>query len=228
LIKFKVPSDKDLFIRELNEDDSTAYLVAQVMTEEPENTLDAQKYITAKRSNFATRLKDFRKSQTQKANWRSGRYKYLKGIREFTRSVEGKQFHRKLSQYLVTRGILKGPKHVNPLKASGNEDYNESLGMGRYDLPDFLVHLSSFRTHLMIETRYYQSLSDEVDYFLLLESVITKLNDLESRVLESMMSYNEFVPSEDDREFLEAIVGEIDHENIDKYIGNLFSKGIEE
>lgn len=216
MIKFKSQYDKELFVRELSEDDSVNYLISKIINEEPDSLLDAQKYITFKRKDFVTRLKNFRKSQIQKSNWRSGHYKYLKGIREFARSVEGKQFHRRLSRYLVNRGILKGQQQSNSLTNSVSEDYNSNLGFGRYDLPDLLVHLSSFRTHLMIETRYYQSMSDETDYFLLLETMLNKLSDLESRILESMISYNEFNMTEDDKEFFESIIGENLEESLEE------------
>lgn len=205
-MKFKKAQDKEVFLRELKNYEYPTYLS---IDEEVEKTFDAQNFITTKRKDFANRLKSFRRSQAQKSNWRSGRYKYLKGIREFSKSVEGKQFHRKLSRYLVGRGILKGQRQE---KTTLNTTNNEQLELTRYNLSDFLVALSSLRTHLLIETRYYQSLSDEVDYFVLLETLITKLNDVEKRVLESMMDYESFDFTEDDELFLEAIVGDIEYE----------------
>lgn len=205
MIKFKSQYDKELFFRELSEDDSVNSLISKVINEEPDSLLDAQKYITSKRKDFVTRLKNFRQSQIQKSNWRSGRYKYLKGIREFARSIEGKQFHRRLSRYLVNRGILRGQQQANSLNKSVSEEFIDS-SFGRYDLPDLLVHLSSLRTHLMIETRYYQSMSDETDYFLLLETTLKKLSDLEDRILECLINYNEFIMTSDDKEFFESII----------------------
>lgn len=205
-MKFKKTQDKEVFLRELKNYEYPTYLS---IDEEVEKTFDAQNFITTKRKDFANRLKSFRRSQAQKANWRSGRYKYLKGIREFSKSVEGKQFHRKLSRYLVGRGILKGQRQE---KTTLNTTNNEQLELTRYNLSDFLVALSSLRTHLLIETNYYQSLSDEVDYFVLLETLLAKLNDVEKRVLESMIDYESFDFTEDDELFLEAIVGDIEYE----------------
>ena len=200
MIKFKSLSDKDLFMHEISEDDLSNYLTFNIRYLNEGNGSDsdsteAEKYLTRKRKDFLVGLKNFRRSQIQKANWRAHRYKYLKGIREFTRSVEGKQFHRRLSRYLVSRGILKGPRNAS-----------ESFSLGRFEAPDFLVSLSSLRTHLFIESRYYQTPSDEVDYFILLEIFIKKLNDMESRIIESMTNYTEFVPTQDDLDFLESVV----------------------
>ena len=130
-MKFKSPQDRELFLRELHEDEYSR--LSFELDESPENTLDAQKYITIKRSNFATRLKDFRKSQTQKANWRAGKYKYLKGIREFARSVEGKQFHRRLSRYIVSTGILRGPRDQRPINPRNPQHEECSSELSRYD-----------------------------------------------------------------------------------------------
>ena len=218
MLKFKNLSDKDLFLHELYENEYDR--VVHEIDENSDSILEAQKYITAKRSNFSTRLVDFRKSQNQKAAWRANKYKYLKGIKEFARSVAGKQFHRSLSRYLVSRGILRGSKDQRPINprnpttpgASQQEEYIP--GLGRYEAPDLLVSLSSLRTHLLIETRYYQPISDEVDFFLLLEVLVEKLNEIESRILESMISYKDFDPTKDDIDFLEAVVGGIDTELI--------------
>lgn len=215
MIKFKTPQDREIFLQELYQDDYSGYVQARLLNEDSENTLDSQKYITGKRKDFAVGLKDFRKSQAQKANWRANKYKYLKGIREFSRSVEGKQFHRRLSRYLVSRGVLRKPNNqvdkLDGLSKARPEEFNSTLG--RYDAPDFLVALSSCKTHLLIETRYYQTVSDEVDYFLMLEAVVKKLNNLETRILESMTNYEEFELTEEDIEFLEAIVGDFEYEN---------------
>jgi hypothetical protein len=203
-MKFKKTQDREVFLRELKSYDYPTYLS---IDEEIEKSFDAQNFITTKRKDFANRLKSFRRSQAQKANWRTSRYKYLKGIREFAKSVEGKQFHRKLSRYLVGRGILKGQR-----QEKSNVVNNEQFELNRYSLPEFLVALSSLRTHLLIETRYYQSLSDEVDYFILLETLIAKLNNLENRTLESIIDYNSFNFTEDDLLFLEAIVGDVEYQ----------------
>jgi hypothetical protein len=187
-------------MHEISEDDLSNYLTFNIRYLNEDNGSDsdsteAEKYLTRKRKKLLVGLKNFRRSQIQKANWRAQRYKYLKGIREFTRSVEGKQFHRRLSRYLVSRGILKGPRNAS-----------ESFSLGRFEAPDFLVSLSSLRTHLFIESRYYQTPSDEVDYFILLEIFVKKLNDMESRIIESMTNYTEFVPTQDDLDFLESVV----------------------
>ncbi len=103
------------------------------------------------RTPLVKKLKDSRKSQTQKTNWRKNRHKMMKGIKKFHRSVDGKRFHRKLGNYIATR-ITKGD-------ASKNENGYEVL-MAKQD---FLKGLNSAKQHLFVELDYYHSLDEQVE-----------------------------------------------------------------
>ena len=61
-----------------------------------------------KRRGLVSRLKDMQKSGKTKAQWRTGRWKIMRGIKRFHRSTEGKRFHRQLGRFLATRDTDKG------------------------------------------------------------------------------------------------------------------------
>jgi len=58
-----------------------------------------------KRKGIVTRVKDFRKGQTQKGNWRKNRWRIMKGINQYHRSTTGKKFHKKLGRFLALRDL---------------------------------------------------------------------------------------------------------------------------
>ena len=122
-MKFKSPQDKQIFVQELKDHNCPPHIYAM---DEVENSPLAKNFLTTNRQKFSIKLKDFRRSQNQKHNWRIGKYKYLTGIREFAKSVEGKQFHRRLSRYLISRGVLRGPrqeKNTFGINRNSSESY---------------------------------------------------------------------------------------------------------
>lgn len=136
-----------------------------------------------KRKALITPYRDFNKSQAAKAGWRSARYSHLKGIREFSRSVEGKKFHRNLAKFLTDRE----PGHV----------------LNRYESADLLTLLSSFRTHAILELNYYKPLSEEVDFFNAIEVLVNLVDGYSVKILESIYSYDGFEIKE---EFYDNII----------------------
>lgn len=113
-------------------------------------------------------LKDFRKSQNQKANWRKNRWKIMKGIKAFAKSTEGKKFHRKLGTFLATRDF-------------GGLRYNEAL--------ELIPIISSVLTHTFIELDYWRSFDEEVEYGVFSDEVLeeclgimNKIKDFNSSV----------------------------------------------
>lgn len=152
------------------------------------------------RRSLVKKMKDFRKSQNQKANWRRNKWKYLKGIKKFHRSTDGKKFHRTLGRYLSTRII-------------------ENFSPNRFEstIDDILTAISSARTHLYIDLGYYKPLVEEVEYSELLEYYIPLLNSIELKLIESN------VPSLTDEE-LEGLLRLIDYEIVEE----IFSIKIDE
>lgn len=121
------------------------------------------------RESIIPKLKSFRKAQASKAAWRKNRYKYMKGIKAFHKSTEGKRFHRSLGRFLATR------------MHSGDKG---KLTMGYGERFESLKGISSLRTHLYIDTMYYRPLDEQVDFDLYLdEAVIATINE-EKRLYE--------------------------------------------
>jgi len=133
-----------------------------------ESGLSSMEEFLKKRRDLEIELTNWERSQAQKQNWREYRWKYMRGIQKFHRSTAGKKFHRQLGRFLATRDF----SDLSYLKrASTIEKVVECV--------DLLVPLLSSLTHALIEKRYYESnLSEEVDYNVFLEILITKIRDV--------------------------------------------------
>lgn len=127
-----------------------------------------------KRRPLITGLVSFQKSQLTKQQWRSSRWKFLRGIRKFHRSLAGKRLHRSLARFLATR-ILR--PHLGYLK-----DRYESLEPLKFDA---LKALSSCKTHMYIEEEYYSVLSEAAEYSSFMEYAIPLLNSIEWRLYQN-------------------------------------------
>lgn len=138
-------------------------------------------------------LVNFRRKQIQKGQWRKQRWKYLRGIRKWHRSVKAKRFHRAMGRYLATR--------IFRPKMSTLANRYESLD----PLQDqALKAISSMRTHLYIDLGYYQSIEEEADLFQLLEYAIPVLNEIEVKLFQN----SETELTEDETELLLRMVDE--------------------
>jgi len=116
-------------------------------------------------------LSNFRQSQLTKQQWRSSRWKFMRGVRKFHRSIQAKRMHRAMGRFLATR--IFRPKH-EPLKKR-----YESLDPLQFDA---LKALSSYKTHLYIEGDYYQSIEEEAEYRSLLDYSLPLLNSIEMKI----------------------------------------------
>ena len=150
-MKFRDLKDAHLFLLEIGK----ASLIESVKDSSwyPEEEL-IQEFISARRA-LIPKLKDFRKSQTSKENWRKNRYNMMKGIKSFHKSTDGKKFHRSLGRYLATR-IAKSGRY--------NENYDDKY--------EALKGVSSLRTHLYIDSGYYKSLEEQIDFELFMDEVV--------------------------------------------------------
>lgn len=119
-------------------------------------------------------LVNFRRKQIQKGQWRKQRWKYLRGIRKWHRSVKAKRFHRAMGRYLATR--------IFRPKMSTLANRYESLDPLQGEA---LKSISSTRTHLYLELDYYQSIEEEADLFQLLEYAIPVLNEIEVKLFQN-------------------------------------------
>jgi hypothetical protein len=218
-LKFRNNTDKELLLQELKEDNEID--VSDIDLDDPEKfeafiqRTDIKKYLVGRRKNLLKRLKDFRRSQLQKHNWRAGRYKYLKGIRQFSKSVEGKRFHRNLARFMATRGILtrapaKKAEYGTSSRLREDQNYLEigNTFLNRYDTTDLLMLVTAFTNRLMLETRYYLQPSEEADYLLMLEMVLPELFALCNRISESITNYDDFELKEDDIYLLDSLLND--------------------
>jgi hypothetical protein len=137
------------------------------------------------RSGLVTKLKDHRKSQDAKAQWRSNKHSMMKGINAFHKSTEGKRFHRNLGNFLATR--FTGSK--NDKKVS--------------EMCEFLKTINSAKTHMLIELTYYHSIDEQAE----LESLVFEyaqpyFKSIEDKVIAGVEL------SEDETEFLKDVCGQ--------------------
>jgi hypothetical protein len=216
-VKFRNGTDKELLLQELRGDPEIDTADVDFENEKTFEAFiqrpDVKKYVVGRRKNLLKRLKDFRKSQVQKHNWRAGRYKYLKGIRQFSRSVEGKRFHRNLARFMVTRGVLtkspaKKAEYGTSSRLREDQNYLEvgNTHLSRFDSAKFLVLLTALTNRLVLETQYYLQPSEEADYLVMLEVVLPHLSDLCRRVEEAIIDYEDFQLREDDVYLIDSLL----------------------
>lgn len=144
-MKFRNPEDKIRFILE----EGISVDVDKVDDWSPSD--DVLELFFKRRKELTGKLKSFRKSQDTKEQWRTNRYKMMKGIRAFHDSTKGKQHHRSMGRFLATRDSVFG----NPYKS------NEAIKA-----------LSSLETHLYIERDYYCGISEQIGLELMLDEVL--------------------------------------------------------
>jgi len=149
-MKFNTTLDAQTFLTEVREfskikDADEKY--------EPTNE-EVQSFLKA-RTPLVKKLKNNRKSSAQKANWRQNRYKMMKGIKAFHKSVKGKRFHRKLGTFLATR-----------LFRAKTSESGFSMLLSKQG---YLKGLNSAKQHLLVELEYFHQLQEQVE----LEEFIT-------------------------------------------------------
>jgi hypothetical protein len=157
MIKFKNPDDENLFRFEFLDSGKTLeeFLEQKLLLEE--------------------QMVDWEKSQAQKQNWRQHRHDYMKGIRKFHRSTQGKRMHRNLGRYLATREPATLMKTYQTEKDKEKErGGSSSLGLRKVtENLEFLISVMSACTHALVEKRYYEvGLDESVQYDLFLEELL--------------------------------------------------------
>lgn len=125
------------------------------------------------RSEYVGKMKDYRRSANQKANWRENRTKMMKGIKSFHKSVDGKRFHRKLGRFLASRITRKT---------------NEARGFtGFLEQLDFLVGLNSVKQHLYVEMDYFHRANEQIELEeMILDYAIPLFRTIESKIVEDV------------------------------------------
>ena len=131
-----------------------------------------------KRKELELGLVDWERSQRQKTNWQRYRWKYLKGIRDFHKSTEGKRFHRNLGRFMATREADTLLKVYQREKEKERDLRGLDLRKVQENL-EFLIGVLSAGVHALIEERYYRASVDEgVEYKLFLEEMLRKVKEV--------------------------------------------------
>lgn len=168
-MKFLSTRDKHLFLLEVERMDLIDKITDDFVPED-----ELIELFVKKRRGLVPKLKDFRRSQLTKEQWRSNRYAIMKGIKTFHRSTQGKRFHRNLGTFLATRefsgGIFK-------------RDSNESVYFE--DVTNVLKAVTSAKTHLFIEYEFYHPLDDEIDYQIFTEEALPALDRIEQGLVKT-------------------------------------------
>lgn len=169
-MKFKSTDDKKMFLLELSRID----LLSSVSVEwEPEKELI--ELFIQKRGELTKSVKDFRKSQNAKAQWRRHRHKIMRGIKNFHKSTKGKQFHRALGKFIATRFT------GNSALTDRETAKGESLSL--IDSLDTLKAISSLRTHMYIEAEYFMPFSEYVEFLEFSDEVLESSFIVEKKLL---------------------------------------------
>lgn len=161
MLKFKNPDDRIRLLVEINRLD---LLDSDSI---PEEVLDE---FIKKRKLQVNSIKDFSRKQDAKAAWRKNRWGYLKGIKKFHRSIEGKRHHRALGRFLATRLFEPSRSESTPLNT------NEALKA-----------VASLKTRFYIESGYYRSLTEDVDFQELKDYCLPVLMRVEQKMAEDQV-----------------------------------------
>ena len=192
-MKFTSEYQKYLFCLDIERQD-----ISKSISEswEPDDSLLEEFY--KRRSPQINKLKDFRKSQASKASWRRNRYSYMKGIKDYHKSTQGKKQHRQLGNWLATHNFYDGifKDTIVSYKNSGSLDgideiYSCPIKIGFMSITErnnVLKAISSVRTHLHIESDYYRTLFEDLDFNILLDEAITTLYRVEKKFIEYPIS----------------------------------------
>jgi hypothetical protein len=186
-MKFSSLNDKKLFLMEVERIDlidsvDEAWVPPQELME----------LFIQRRGSLIKGLKDFRKSQNTKSQWRRDRYKIMRGINRFHRSTKGKQFHRSMGRFLATR-LTGGADSVSSKGIIGATKENESiLSLELFtSLSETLKALSSMRTHIYIEADAYMPVSEYVEFLEFTEHVLDASFSIERSLLRFDQNFKE-------------------------------------
>jgi len=178
-MKFSNRLDLELFLSEVGRLD----LLGQV-NEDYQPSEDILELFVKRRKPLVGAIKDFRKSQKTKEAWKKGRWNFMKGIKRFHNSTEGKRFHRNLGRFLSTRYFHPTLRSIIGVdKDQGDKEsrhVKENLSI--FELAEILKALSSAKTHSFIELEYFFPLEEEVDYWEMLDEILPSLDRIEKKL----------------------------------------------
>lgn len=177
-MKFSNKLDLELFLSEVDRLD----LLGQV-DESFDPSQELLELFIKRRKPLVGAIKDFRRSQSTKEQWRQKRWRFMKGIKRFHNSVKGKRFHRNMGRFLSTR-------YFHPqMKSIIGDDQESSMqgsrmkeGLNIYDLAEILKAINSAKTHIFIELERYFPLQEEIEYWEMMDEIFPGIDRVEKRL----------------------------------------------
>jgi hypothetical protein len=178
-MKFRDKLELEVFLTEINRLD----LMGQI-DESFVPTVEMEESFIKRRKSLTGALKSFRRSQQTKEQWRKNRWGFMKGIKKFARSVEGKRFHRNLGRFLSSRYFNPTMKSIISLDREQDDKSSRSVKeeLNIFELAEILKAVTSAKTHILIELEYYMPLDEEVDYWEFLDEIIPALDTIEKKL----------------------------------------------
>ncbi len=182
-MKFSNRLDLELFLSEVGQLD----LLGRV-DESYQPTDELMELFIKRRKPLVGAIKSFRKSQNTKEQWRKNRWGFMRGIKRFHASTEGKRFHRNLGRFLATRYFHPTMKSIISLdreksdKESRHVKENKEVDLNIFELAEILKAINSAKTHSYIELEYFMPLLEEVDYWEFLDEILPDLDVIEKRL----------------------------------------------
>jgi len=169
-MKFESKEDAAMFLLECDRPDLAATVDESFSPDD-----ELVEVFIQRRKATVRHLKDFRRQQITRQQWRHNRYNMMKGIKSFHKSTKGKKFHRALGRFLSTRlPLAKGS--LLAVRDIGEASYIRELG-------EVFKALSSYKTHAWIQFENYMSASDTADYEIFLDAAVEAITKIEVELM---------------------------------------------
>lgn len=175
-MKFSNRLDLELFLSEVGQLD-----LLDKVDESYQPSAELLELFIKRRKPLVGAIKDFRRSQKTKEAWKNSRWKFLRGMKRFHNSTEGKRFHRNMSRFLSTRYFHPTMKSVINLdrEQDDKESRHVKEDLSIFDLAEILKAILSSKTHSLIELEYFLPLEEEVEYWEFLDTILPMLDHVE-------------------------------------------------
>lgn len=149
-----------------------------------DNKINIDENTLLNRLNKFKLVKNYRKSNIAKHQWKVMRPKMLKGILKFHKSTVGKMFHKTLGRKLATR------------------DFKSKISM-----IETLGGLNSLKTHLLIGCKYTSSMDEEIDYEIFVEESIYRIDEIYNKFYNLVFNTDNLIDLTDEEEsFLKDLI----------------------
>lgn len=137
---------------------------------------DMQEDLIKKRRPVFNTLKSHFRSSASKSSWRANRTNIMRGIKAFHRSTAGKRFHKDMGRFLVR-------KIFSPLTQYRNQKA-KMVSLSITEKADVLKAISSMKTHIIIESGFYQGIYEQYGLDWMVKEGSSLLNSIEEDILQ--------------------------------------------